>query len=150
MWNTVHVFLHQTQTNKLLIDFSSILTRSKRNHFHFLIRSYTSILDQFNFDANFQKSSNMPKMILVFLFNILKQCNLQHKLVIVPLIYLLFFFLIHFLAINKKSWLVVQNLIIALSRVFISFEAFRLTLIKKDRQSGGHKKGRVFIEGAEL
>ena len=27
--------------------------------------------------------------------------------------------------------------------------AFRLTLIKKDRQNGGHKKGRVFIEEAE-
>ena len=39
---------------------------------------------------------------------------------------------------------------IALSRVFISFEAFRLTLIKKDRQNGEHRKGRVFIAGAEL
>ena len=37
-----------------------------------------------------------------------------------------------------------------LSRVFISFEAFRLTLIKKDRQNGEHRKGRVFIKGAEL
>ena len=48
-----------------------------------------------------------------------------------------------------KSWLVVQNLRIALSRTFISFEAFRLTLIKKDRQNGEHRKGRVFIKGAE-
>ena len=47
-------------------------------------------------------------------------------------------------------FLVVQNLRIALSRVFISFEAFRLTLIKKDRQNGEHRKGRVFIEAAEL
>ena len=44
----------------------------------------------------------------------------------------------------------VQNLRIALSRVFISFEAFRLTLIRKDRQNGEHRKGRVFIEGAVL
>ena len=29
-------------------------------------------------------------------------------------------------------------------------QAFRLTLIKKNRQNGGHRKGRVFIEGAEL
>ena len=28
------------------------------------------------------------------------------------------------------------SIVIALSRVFISFEAFRLTLIKKDRQNG--------------
>ena len=27
-----------------------------------------------------------------------------------------------------------------------TFEAFRLTLIKKDRQNGEHRKGRVFIE----
>ena len=27
---------------------------------------------------------------------------------------------------------------------------FRLILIKKDRQNGEHKKGQVFIEGAEL
>ena len=40
----------------------------------------------------------------------------------------------------------VQNLRITLSRVFISFEAFRLTLIKKDCQNGEHRKGRVFIE----
>ena len=39
---------------------------------------------------------------------------------------------------------------IALSRVFISFEAFCLTLIKKDRQNGEHRKGRVFLEGAKL
>ena len=51
---------------------------------------------------------------------------------------------------SQKSWLVVQNLKIALSRVFISFKAFRLSLIKKDRQNGEHRKGRVFIEGAEL
>ena len=51
---------------------------------------------------------------------------------------------------DEKIWLVVQNLRIALSRVFIFFEAFRLTHIKKDRQNGEHKKGRVFIEGAEL
>ena len=38
----------------------------------------------------------------------------------------------------------------ALSKVFISLEAFRLTLIKKDRQNGELRKGRVFIEGAEL
>ena len=37
---------------------------------------------------------------------------------------------------HLKSWLVVQNLRIALSRVFISFEAFRPALIKKDRQNG--------------
>ena len=104
-----------------------------------------------------------------------------------------------------KNWLVVQNLRIALSRVFISFDgfqfffiielyascfsflfifffyyrsiciiddgasrrrtrisrfrarradhshhAFRLTLIKKDRQNGELRKGRVFIDGAEL
>ena len=91
-------------------------------------------------------------------------------------------------------WFVVQNLRIALSRVFISFEAFlllyfyyriiciidngasryrtrnarfrarradhsttsmcfsafRLTLIKNDRQNREHRKGRVFIKGAEL
>ena len=29
-------------------------------------------------------------------------------------------------------------------------KAFRLTLIKKDRKNGEHRKGRVFIEGAEL
>ena len=29
-------------------------------------------------------------------------------------------------------------------------EAFRLTLIKKDRQNGEHRKGRVFIKGAKL
>ena len=29
-------------------------------------------------------------------------------------------------------------------------EAFRLTLIKKDRHNGEHRKGRVFIKGAEL
>ena len=51
---------------------------------------------------------------------------------------------------NWMRGLVVQNLRIALSRVFISFEAFRLTLIKKDRQNGEHRKGGVFIEGAEL
>ena len=39
---------------------------------------------------------------------------------------------------------------VALSRVFISFEAFRLTLIKKDRQNGEHRNGQVFIEGAKL
>ena len=31
-----------------------------------------------------------------------------------------------------------------------TFEAFRLTLIKKDRQNGRNRKGRVFIEGTEL
>ena len=41
-------------------------------------------------------------------------------------------------------------MVIALSRGFISFEAFRLTLIKKDRQNGEHRKGRVIIERAEL
>ena len=41
-----------------------------------------------------------------------------------------------------KSWLVVQNLRIALSRVFISLETFRLTLIKKDCQNGKQSKGR--------
>ena len=40
----------------------------------------------------------------------------------------------------------VQNLRIALSKVFISFEAFRLTLIKEDRQNGEHRKGRVLIQ----
>ena len=40
------------------------------------------------------------------------------------------------------------NYKIALSRVFISFEAFRLTLIKKDRHNGEHRKCRVFIKGA--
>ena len=39
---------------------------------------------------------------------------------------------------------------IALSRVFISFEAFHLTPVKKDRQNGKHRKGRLFIEGVEL
>ena len=34
-----------------------------------------------------------------------------------------------------KSWLVVQNLSIAFSSVFIFFEAFRLTLVKKNRQN---------------
>ena len=42
---------------------------------------------------------------------------------------------------SMLSWLMVQNLRIALSRVFISFEAFRLTLIKKDRQNGEHRIG---------
>ena len=28
--------------------------------------------------------------------------------------------------------------------------AFHLTLIKKDRQNGEHRKGRLFIEGGEL
>ena len=51
---------------------------------------------------------------------------------------------------NSKSWLVVQHLRIALSKVFISFEAFHLILIKKDRQNGEHRKSRVFIQGAEL
>ena len=46
----------------------------------------------------------------------------------------------------SKSWLAVQNLRIALSRVFVFFEAFRLTLIKKDRQHDDHRKDRVFIE----
>ena len=48
-----------------------------------------------------------------------------------------------FTQLNFRSWLVVQNLRIALSRVLISFEAFRVTLIKKDRQNGEHRKGRV-------
>ena len=38
----------------------------------------------------------------------------------------------------------------AVSRVFISFEAFCLRLSKKDRQNGENRKGQVFIEGAEL
>ena len=42
------------------------------------------------------------------------------------------------------------NKALSLSRVFISFEAFRLTLIKKDRQNEEHRKGRVFIKGAKL
>ena len=45
---------------------------------------------------------------------------------------------------------VTKLLLIALSKVLISFEAFRLTLIKKDRQNGEHRKGRVFIKGDEL
>ena len=40
--------------------------------------------------------------------------------------------------------------VITLSRVFISFKAFRLTLIKKDCQNGEYRKDEVFIEGAEL
>ena len=32
----------------------------------------------------------------------------------------------------------------------IGIHSFRLTHIKKDRQNGKHRKGRVFIEGAEL
>ena len=51
---------------------------------------------------------------------------------------------------NSSDNLILQNLYIALSRVFISFEAFRLTLIKKDRQNGEHRKGRVFVEGASV
>ena len=39
---------------------------------------------------------------------------------------------------------------IALSRMFISFEAVCLILIKKDRQNGEHRKGQVFMEEAEL
>ena len=44
-----------------------------------------------------------------------------------------------------KSWLVVQNLRIAFSRVFISFEAFRLKFIKKDRQNGEYRSDVLFI-----
>ena len=40
---------------------------------------------------------------------------------------------------NLKSWLVVQNFRIAWSRMFISFEAFRLTLTTKDRQNREHR-----------
>ena len=43
-----------------------------------------------------------------------------------------------------------KQYLIDLSRVFISFEAFCQTLIKKYHQNGEHRKDQVFIEGAEL
>ena len=39
---------------------------------------------------------------------------------------------------------------ISLSRVFVSFEDFCLTLIKKDRQNGEHGKGRVLYHQPAL
>ena len=45
-----------------------------------------------------------------------------------------------------KSWLVVQNLSIAFSSVFIFFEAFRLTLVKKNRQNEESRETWLYIE----
>ena len=49
------------------------------------------------------------------------------------------------LKLNDKFYKIPLELLI-----IISFKAFHLTLIKKDRQNGEHKKRQVFIEGAEL
>ena len=56
-----------------------------------------------------------------------------------------FFYTWQAVFLKETVFFVKQNLRIVLSRVFISFEAFRLILIKKDRQNGEHRKGRVFV-----